>query len=131
MFVVATDFGLGLHESATPLPPATYRSGKSPSPPSLLARISFQPCLSTPIPLGGSRAPAWPETGYGAGSLGSISACDLGATHGPPLDLRNTLAQAQAAANPASSWAIQGTGQVGDGVWVALGILVLLSCSAL
>lgn len=52
--------------------------------PSLLAQISLQPCLSAPLPLGGSRAPAWPETGYRAGSLGSISASDLGATRGPP-----------------------------------------------
>lgn len=31
--MLEVDFGLGLHESATPLPLATYRSGKSPSQP--------------------------------------------------------------------------------------------------
>lgn len=75
-------FGLGLGESVAPLPSATYRSGKSPSQLGSFLAGSDLPQYSTP--LGGSRAPAWPETGYGAGSLGSISASDLGATRGPP-----------------------------------------------
>lgn len=84
--MLEADFGLDLRDSVTPLPPATYRSGKSPSQlGSFLAGSDLPPALPEySIPLGGSRAPAWPETGYGAGSLGSISASDLGATRGPP-----------------------------------------------
>lgn len=82
------DFGLVLCESVTPTPiPALQQPTGLENPPlslapSSLAQIPLQPCLSA-VPLGGSRAPAWPETGYRAGSLGSISASDLGATHGP------------------------------------------------
>lgn len=77
-----------------PSPPATYRSGKSPS---QLGSFLTGSDLPPPLPeyscssgrKQGSRTA--PETGYRAGSLGSISASDLGATHGPPSDLRNTL----------------------------------------
>ena len=105
--------------------PSPAESGKSPS---LLASFLSAPALpSGPLPSGPAIRLQCPpvvlgssgrkqgslqlETGLGAGNLGSISACDLGATGGPRWDLQHPLNASRLLPAQASL----GAGPTGDG----------------
>lgn len=94
---------LGMCESAAPpLSPTRNLQGLENPPlcltPSSLTQLcplaapsGSNACLKSWVPLGGSRAPSQPETGWKAGNLGSIPAFDLGATDDPPWNLKHPL----------------------------------------